>query len=236
MIRQICRRSHSIQDIINNYQPISPLEKVTSILTHSVGALVFPKNSEHLATFGELTSESQLQTIRSRMQADEVGAVILQEKPRIRSAFVDFQHLRTLPPHTLGYHYMQYMDSRGLHPDERPLVKHIEDMELAYIYQRYKEIHDFLHVILNKQISIADEVKVKWFEYYQLNLFSAGMASVFGPLQLSPSKIAEMFTEHAFTMIRKAETSKFCMNVYYEKHFEEDIGQFRNFFFNRESP
>lgn len=49
--------------------------------------------------------------------------------------------------------------------DDRPITKHIPDFESAYIYQRYKEIHDFIHVILfNQDISVKEELAIKWFE------------------------------------------------------------------------
>lgn len=50
-------------------------------------------------------------------------------------------------------------------PEERPLVRYIDDYELAYIKQRYTEIHDFIHVILGyNDVSILAELKVKQFE------------------------------------------------------------------------
>jgi ubiquinone biosynthesis protein COQ4 len=36
--------------------------------------------------------------------------------------------------------------------------------ELAYVHQRYKEIHDFLHTLLNLGTSVPDEIILKWFE------------------------------------------------------------------------
>jgi len=49
--------------------------------------------------------------------------------------------------------------------DARPIVKHIPDFDSAYVYQRYKEIHDFIHVIFfNYDVSVKEELALKWFE------------------------------------------------------------------------
>jgi ubiquinone biosynthesis protein COQ4 len=39
------------------------------------------------------------------------------------------------------------MKDNQLNMDDRAIVTYINDYDLAYVYQRYKEIHDFLHVI-----------------------------------------------------------------------------------------
>lgn len=64
------------------------------------------------------------------------------------------------------------MKERDFSSGERPIVKYIPDLELAYVYQRYKEvninkylkIHDFIHVLLMYDVSVYDEIVVKWFE------------------------------------------------------------------------
>jgi ubiquinone biosynthesis protein Coq4 len=43
------------------------------------------------------------------------------------------------------------------------LVRFVDDEELAYVAQRYREIHDFMHVLLGlNSISVHDEIAVKW--------------------------------------------------------------------------
>jgi ubiquinone biosynthesis protein COQ4 len=42
-------------------------------------------------------------------------------------------------------------------------VRFVDDEELAYVAQRYREIHDFIHVVLGMDsISVHDEIAVKW--------------------------------------------------------------------------
>lgn len=43
-------------------------------------------------------------------------------------------------------------------------VRFVDDEELAYVAQRYREIHDFMHVLLGfDSISVQDEIAVKWY-------------------------------------------------------------------------
>jgi Uncharacterized protein involved in ubiquinone biosynthesis len=137
-----------------------------------------------------------------------------------------------MPANSLGRQYWEYMIKNQFSPDERPIVKHIGDIELAYIYQRYKEIHDFLHVIIGKGSTVYEEIEVKWFEFQQLGLTSTGLSSLVGPLRLSWSGKIEMFTHSGIEMIKLADKSKFCMNVYYEHHLEQDLEEFRKWFLN----
>lgn len=220
-----------VQDILDRFESVSGLQRLTGGAVSAVKALLFPNEGTHLSTFGELTSDAALAQISRRMREDPVGRIILIEQPRVRSPFVDFAHLRGLPQNTFGKQYIDMMDSSGLDPDCRPVVKHIQDLELAYVYQRYKEIHDFLHLILRRRTSVTEEIELKVFEFTQLRLLSAAAAACFGPLRLTPQQQLAFFSEHWITLQKKAEKSKFCMNVYYEQHFEEDMSEFRRWFF-----
>ena len=55
------------------------------------------------------------------------------------------------------------MRNQGFKPI-RPVSKYVPDLQLAYILQRYKETHDMLHTLLGLDISVAEEIAVKWFE------------------------------------------------------------------------
>ena len=48
--------------------------------------------------------------------------------------------LLSLPPHTFGYQYADWMKERDFSSDERPVTKYVPDLELAYIMQRYREV------------------------------------------------------------------------------------------------
>jgi ubiquinone biosynthesis protein COQ4 len=59
-------------------------------------------------------------------------------------------YLSSLPENTLGYSYFKYMSSNGFKSSDRPKVRFVDDAQLAYIMTRYREIHDFYHVLSGK--------------------------------------------------------------------------------------
>ncbi len=122
-----------------------------------------------LSEFDDLTNHYTLYKVRARMQRSPTGSRILSDQPRIQN--LDFTKFASLKPNTLGHQYYQFMSSHKFNPNDRPLVKPIDDYELAYIKQRYKEIHDLIHVLLDEtHISLLSEMKVKYFEMANLQL------------------------------------------------------------------
>ena len=131
-----------------------------------------------------------------------------------------------LPEGTFGKEYSRFMSQHGLSPEERPLVSFVGDLQLAYVYQRYKEIHDYLHVLLGLGISEQDEILLKWFEMGQLGLPSCTLAALFGGLRLGPVQLAAVSARLPQVM-RLSAKSAFVMSVPFEEHFQRDLGEFR---------
>lgn len=48
-----------------------------------------------------------------------------------------------------------------------------------------EKIHDFIHVLLMYDVSVYDEIVVKWFEMAQLGLPSATLSAVVGSFKLN---------------------------------------------------
>ncbi len=105
------------------------------------------------------------------MQANPVGREILATKPRINENTLDLAGMRALPAGTLGRAYADWMGERAFSPDERTPVRLVDDVELAYVMTRYREVHDFWHVLLGPlPTSVLAELAVKWVETVQLGL------------------------------------------------------------------
>lgn len=102
------------------------------------------------------------------------------------------------------------MDGLNFKPSGRPVVRFIDDFELAYVLQRYKEIHDFVHTLIGHQISVDEELIIKWFEMRQLQFPSATLASLMSPFLSTSFQLTEISK-----VIRLADKTKFIMNVYY---------------------
>ena len=53
------------------------------------------------------------------------------------------------------------MDGHGFEAEGRPAVKYVDDPELAYVMLRYREVHDFVHVLTGIETSVEGELVLK---------------------------------------------------------------------------
>lgn len=70
-------------------------------------------------------------------------------------------------------------------PDTRAPTRFVDDEELAYVIQRYREVHDMVHTLLGMPTNIPGEIVVKWFEAVQTGLPMCVLSALFGPIRLS---------------------------------------------------
>ena len=166
------------------------------------------------------------------MRADPEGRKILLEKPRVNSETWNLERLQALPEGTFGHEYAFFMLSHGFTSDERPVVKYVPNLEHAYILQRYKEVHDVAHVLLNYGTSVSQELAVKWFEMIQTGLPMSALAALVGPANLmlverDPKEAAKLMGTYLPHIIQNAKTSKMYLNVHYESKFEMNLNDLR---------
>ena len=119
--------------------------------------LVFVIIADTIATFGEVTAEPALHRIYKTMMSDPEGAEILAEKPRINSSIINLRELSLLPNGTLGKAYYEFLRVNNVTPDSRLPVRFIEDPELAYVMQRYREVHDLIHTVTGQPTNMLGE-------------------------------------------------------------------------------
>lgn len=119
------------------------------------------------------------------------------------------------------------MDSHGYSPSGRPPVQFVDDEELAYVMTRYREIHDFYHVLSGLPPSILGEVIVKWIEFFQTGLPMTLASGIFGPVQLTKEEKMTLLELIPWTF-ESAQKSKPMMCIYFEKHLNEDLEEFRS--------
>ena len=192
------------------------------------GALRDPKRADLVSTCGDLSGTRALREIYGKMINDKEGRLILKEKPRLNLDSINFDSFEEYPKNSFGYHYWSFMKKYEFSPNERPKVKYIPDIELAYIMQRYKECHDMLHVLNNLDVEVESEIAVKWFEMIQTGIPMTALASLVGPLRLGFGPNQKLMFTLLPLVLRNAYRSRFFMNIYFEKYFEKDIDQFRD--------
>uniref|UniRef100_A0A1B6DL62 Ubiquinone biosynthesis protein COQ4 homolog, mitochondrial n=1 Tax=Clastoptera arizonana TaxID=38151 RepID=A0A1B6DL62_9HEMI len=177
------------------YIPTTFFQKSVLSLGSSIGMLLDPTRADMLSTLGEVTGHSALQFMAEKIIQNPEGQEILREKPRINTKTVDISFLQSLPEDTLGKTYYNFLNVNNVTPDSRMDVQFIEDVELAYIMQRYREAHDLIHAILGQPTNMLGEVTVKWVEAFQTRLPMCLGGAIFGAVRLRPKQRHQYVTK-----------------------------------------
>ncbi|KAM4696445.1 ubiquinone biosynthesis protein COQ4 homolog, mitochondrial [Rhinophrynus dorsalis] len=189
-------------------------------------SLYDPYRHDMVAVLGETTGAVALQNLRDQMCRDPEGSQILQERPRIRISTLDIQRLREMADGTFGREYVRFLDVNHVTPDTRMPVKFVDDEELAYVAQRYREVHDLMHTLLGMPTNMLGEVVVKWFEAVQTGLPMCILGATFGPLRLS-SRRMRILLELLPWAIQSGRNARCVLNFYYEKRWEQTVESLR---------
>ncbi|XP_035878197.1 ubiquinone biosynthesis protein COQ4 homolog, mitochondrial isoform X2 [Phyllostomus discolor] len=146
--------SHGTGLLYPEHIPTSPLQKALLAAGSAGMALYNPYRHDMVAVLGETTGRRALKVLRDQMKRDPEGAQILQERPRISLSTLDLGKLQSLPEGSLGREYLRFLDVNRVSPDTRAPTRFVDDEELAYVNQRYREVHDMLHTLLGMPTNI----------------------------------------------------------------------------------
>ncbi|XP_033923389.1 ubiquinone biosynthesis protein COQ4 homolog, mitochondrial isoform X1 [Melopsittacus undulatus] len=207
--------------------PTSPLQKALLAAGSAAMALYDPYRHDMVAVLGETTGCLALPNLRDKMRHHPEGYRILQERPRIRLSTLDVSRLRGLPDGSLGREYIRFLEDNKVSPDTRMPAKFVDDEELAYVIQRYREVHDMMHTLLGMPTNMLGEVVVKWFEAIQTGLPMCVLGAAFGPIHLSARKLQVLATELVPWAIRSGRNASCILNVYYEQRWEQPVESLR---------
>ncbi|XP_034048623.1 ubiquinone biosynthesis protein COQ4 homolog, mitochondrial isoform X2 [Thalassophryne amazonica] len=128
--------------------PTNPIQKILLAVGSGVAALQDPYRHDMVAVLGETTGQLALISLRDRMRNDPEGYMVLTERPRIRLSTLDLNAMASLPDSSFGKEYIRFLEDNRVTPDTRADVKFVDNEELAYVMQRYREVHDFMHALL----------------------------------------------------------------------------------------
>jgi ubiquinone biosynthesis protein COQ4 len=160
-----------------------------------------------------------------------LGRQLLLDKPLISTSTVDLAYLSSLPDETFGKQYAIFLASHQFSPDERSRVRFMADAELAYIMTRYRQVHDFWHVLFDVPISVLGEIALKWVEFYVTGLPVCYMSGVFGPLKLSVEE-KRILDQVGIPWARQAseafKDNQLLLTFKYESHFSSNIQDIRD--------
>jgi len=236
--------------LYESHVPTTMLQKLMVATRSAVGALREPERADLVASLGDATGHDALQRMRDRMRDSEVGRRILEERPLVTEGTIKIwelrqalplihdpnfgenarrgggcadQHCRRMPEGTFGRAYADFMDSHGFVADDRARVQYVDDEELAYVMTRYREVHDFVHVLTGLGTTVEGEIVQKWLELLHTGLPVCLLSAVVGPLKLTPKQHLRLATEWVPWATRCAAHSPFMLNIYYEELFSEDL-------------
>lgn len=207
--------------------PTSPLQKALLALGSAGMALYDPYRHDMVAVLGETTGLQALKVLREQMRRHPEGAQILQERPRISLSNLNLGRLRSLPEGSLGREYLRFLDENRVSPDTRAPTRFVDDEELAYVIQRYREIHDMLHTLLGMPTNILGEIVVKWFEAVQMRLPMCILGALFGPVRLSIQSQCLLVSELIPWAVESGRRSPCVLNLYYEHRWEQPLKALR---------
>ncbi|KAM9517983.1 ubiquinone biosynthesis protein COQ4 homolog, mitochondrial isoform 1-T1 [Salvelinus alpinus] len=207
--------------------PTSPIQKALLAVGSGVAALQDPYRHDMVAVLGETTGHLALMTLRDRMRGDPEGYTILTERPRIRLSTLDLSKMASLPDGSFGREYLRFLEDNRVTPDSRVNVKFVDNEELAYVMQRYREVHDLLHTLLGMPTNMLGEVAVKWFEAAQTGLPMCILGAALGPLRLSTSRLEPLVTSLGPWAVRNGRQARCVFSIFYERRWEQSLEDLR---------
>ncbi|KAI0787599.1 coenzyme Q biosynthesis protein Coq4-domain-containing protein [Fomes fomentarius] len=216
-------RTITTQPAYEGHVPLNWFEHGFLTLGSAFMALANPRRGDMVAALGDLTSGPVLPRLRDRMLESPEGRQILKERPRINSETLDMNKLALLPEGTFGNAYVTWLERCGVTPDTREPVHYVDDPELAYVMQRYRECHDFYHCILGMPVNVVSELAVKFFEFSNLGLPMAGLAAAFGHLRLTHTKREQLFRDFVPWAVKCGSSAQSLITVYWENRWEQNV-------------
>lgn len=205
----------------------TPIQKALLAVGSGVAALQNPYRHDMVAVLGETTGHLALINLRNKMRNDPEGYTILTERPRIRLSTLDLREMASLPDGSFGREYLRFLEDNDVTPDSRADVKFVDDEELAYVMQRYREVHDLLHTLLGMPTNMLGEVAVKWFEAAQTGLPMCVLGALLGPLRLNASRLQSLFTSLGPWALQNGSRARCVLSIFYERRWAQSIEDLR---------
>ena len=234
LLQRACGSQSQTQHLYATHEPTSVFQKGLITVGSSLIAFMNPERGDMVAALGETTGIFALQEMRREMLASASGQRLLQERPRLTQTMKN-DYLSLLPTDTLGHAYYKYMSDHGFKVQERTPVRFVDDEQLAYVMMRYREIHDFFHVLSGLPPTVLGELAVKAFEFTQLKLPMALLSSV-ELIRLSHSERMIYWNQLLPWAVRCGKSSKYLMSFEFEKSLEMPLDQVRSDLLFQKAP
>ena len=233
--------------LYEGHRRLSPLQRAVLAVGASAMALADPRRADLVATVGETTAGPALAALRDRMASCPEGRDVLTRRPSVSAASLreaalsyaedtgvgaagvrqGFDALLVYPVGSLGRAYHDFMHHRRFSPDDRPRVRFVDDPELAFVMQRYREVHDFWHVLTGAPTTLEGECALKLFEAFHTGLPMSFLAALGGPMRLTPDVRKRTILQHTPWAFQTALRCANLMCVPYENRLADNLSSLR---------
>lgn len=205
------------------HRPTGFIERSVLTIGSGMAALMDQRRGDMVAVFGETTGHFALQKLKHRMMSSREGRRILKDRPRISKETLKFDELLSYPEGTLGRVYADFMVENRITPDSRLPVRYVNDQELAFVMQRYREVHDFLHTLLDQKTNLYGEIVVKWFEATQTELPMCALGGLGALFKLPKRERRLLGKEIVPKIVNIAMKADLVLSYYFEEHLTEKV-------------
>ncbi|KAI9813515.1 MAG: Ubiquinone biosynthesis protein [Thelocarpon impressellum] len=208
--------------------PLTALERSVLAVGSAAVAMVDPYRHDMVAALGEATATPYfVARLRDAMLAHPTGRRILRERPRISSASLpSLPALRAMPANSLGAAYVAWLDRERVTPDTRAAVRHVDGAEAAYVVQRLREGHDFLHALTGLPVVTEGELALKAFEWANTLLPVAGL-SLAAAARLTRAERGRFLGTYLPWALHNGLRAEEVVNVYWEEQLGRDVDELR---------
>ena len=149
----------------NGHVPLHRYEKLLLFAISGWNSFFHPEDGYNIVQLGEATALPVfLENLKQTMLSDSSGRRILKEQPNITTEILHMDKLAKLPHNTFGYVYYQWLKEKTF----LRTLEHLSNLStilcMHISLRRYRQCHDFYHVITNMPIIIEGEITIKALE------------------------------------------------------------------------
>lgn len=163
----------------------------------AVGLLVKPSRGDLLSVLTQVSSYPTIDRLVEQMRSTHEGRRLLIARPSLNSHTVDVPKLWALPDGTFGKEWVRWLKANHVGPDGRCDARYMPTLETRYVIQRYRETHDFYHVLLGMPTSTLGETVVKYFEMTHMRQPVAALSALGGSLRILNDDRRALMHQHA---------------------------------------
>ena len=233
---------------------LSPIQRIATLVHSSLTALNDPTRADAVAAVGEVTGSFALSKMLAGMESNEVGRRILNDRPivdeniakqaeillqqhndEMSTSNVNFNNpinVERTKGMSFGAAYATFLQTHKFDPNERDSVRFISDPKLSYVMARYRQCHDYWHVLTGLPPTVLGELGLKWLELIQTGLPLAALSAtsgVFGANGLRAQEREILISVYLPWAMKVGHNMKehSLLCTYYEEELETDLDVLR---------